>query len=517
MQRAATVADASKERREHDMSTSASTGDDTGILVNDIHSRLNSTAVHRLMRPTSVAQIQDAVRAARAEGRAISIAGGRHAMGGQQFGADTLLLDLRAMNRVLTFDAEAGEVEIEAGIQWPELVAELARLQEGRASPWGIVQKQTGADRFSIGGSLSANIHSRGLTLRPIIADVASFTLVDAWGEVRQCSRAEHPELFRLAIGGYGLFGVIAAVRLRLARRTKVERIVEVGDIDTIIAAFDARIVSGCTYGDFQFAIDPDGEDFLREGVFSCYRPVPDDTPIPAGQPALSREDWQHLLVLAHTDKRAGVDAYKAHYLRTNGAIAWSDLHQMTDYVDGYHLALDTALGAAHPATEMITELYVPRAELAAFMTDARADFRANAVDVIYGTVRLVERDTESFLAWAREPWACVIFNLHVVHTAEGLAHAAAAFRRLIDLAIARGGSYYLTYHRWATRAQVEACYPQFGAFLRRKLAHDPEERFQSEWYRHYRAIFADELAASLRDPAPATSSVRPSSLEQAP
>ncbi len=41
---------------------------------------------------------------------------------------------------------------------------------------------------------------------------------------------------------------------------------------------------------------------------------------------------------------------------------------------------------------------------------------------VIYGTIRLIERDEESFLAWAREPWACIIFNLHLEHTSAGFA-----------------------------------------------------------------------------------------------
>jgi hypothetical protein len=40
----------------------------------------------------------------------------------------------------------------------------------------------------------------------------------------------------------------------------------------------------------------------------------------------------------------------------------------------------------------------------------------------------------------------------------------------------------------------VEACYPQFAEFLRLKREFDPDERFQSEWYRHYRAMFADAL-----------------------
>ena len=63
--------------------------------------------------------------------------------------------------------------------------------------------------------------------------------------------------------------------------------------------------------------------------------------------------------------------------------------------------------------------------------------------------------------------------------------------RALIDAAAGHGGSYFLTYHRWATRTQVETCYPKFAELLRLKRAHDPAERFQSEWYRHYRAMFA--------------------------
>ena len=105
-------------------------------------------------------------------------------------------------------------VEAEAGIQWPELVDGLIAMQKGQAPPWGIVQKQTGADRLTLGGALGANIHGRGLKLRPVIGDVESFTLMDADGSLRTCSRSENSELFRLAIGGYGLFGVVTRVRL---------------------------------------------------------------------------------------------------------------------------------------------------------------------------------------------------------------------------------------------------------------------------------------------------------------
>ena len=134
----------------------------------------------------------------------------------------------------------------------------------------------------------------------------------------------------------------------------------------------------------------------------------------------------------------------------------------------------------------MITELYVPRPRLATFMEDARVVLRQLRANVIYGTIRLIERDDETFLAWARDRYACIVFNLHVDHTPEAIALAADAFRALIDLAIAHGGSYYLTYHRWARRDQVRSCYPQMPAFLAAKRSFDPGELFQSEWYRDY-------------------------------
>ena len=104
---------------------------------------------------------------------------------------------------------------------------------------------------------------------------------------------------------------------------------------------------------------------------------------------------------------------------------------------------------------------------------------------MVYGTVRLVERDEETLLAWAREPWACTVLNLHVEHDAVSVGRAADAFRALIDVALAFGGSYYLTYHRWARRDQLEAAYPQIHEFVRAKHARDPRGVIQSDWYRH--------------------------------
>ena len=469
-----------------------STAADGSLIVNDIHSQLNRTRVDRILKPTTVSELQRAVRTAKSAKKPLSIAGGRHAMGGQQFGTDMVLVDMRGLNQMVSLDSERGTLEVQAGAFWPGLIDAYIARQKNSPRQWGIAQKQTGADNISIGGTLAANAHGRGLTMQPFVSNIESFTVVDAEGNLLTCSRKQNRELFRLVIGGYGLFGVVSSVTIRLVPRQKIERVVEIRSVDGLMAAFAERVQSGFLYGDFQFDIDPASDNFLHKGVFSCYRPVDPATPMPARENSLSDESWRTLLYLAHEDKKAAFNRYCDYYLSTNGQLYWADTHQFSSYPENYHREIDRKLHAKHPATEMITEINVPREQIGSFLTEVRDDFRTNNVDLIYGTIRLIEKEDETFLPWAKQSYACTIFNLHTVHTPEGIRHSADAFRRLIDMAAKRNGTYYLTYHRYARREQVLACYPNFPEFLRLKRKYDATGRFQSDWYRHYEDMFGE-------------------------
>ena len=465
----------------------------TELDCNDVHSKLNPTRVARVLHPQSEAEVSEAIALARKLGLSVSICGARHAMGGQQFGEGSLLLDLSCFTEIHPVDRDRGVVEVGAGVKWPELIAGLHAQQVGGEEVWSIRQKQTGADDLTLGGALAANIHGRGLMMRPIIEDVEAFTLIDANADSRRCSRTENAELFGMVIGGYGCFGVVTSVALRLVPRRKLERLVEVITVDQVIPLLEDRIAEGCLYGDFQFSIDERSNDFLSRGVLSCYRPVDSATPMPASRNELGADDWKELIRLAHQDRAKVFQVYSEFYLSTQGALYWSDTHQLSVYLDDYHEELDHECRSKTPASEMISELYVPREHLPAFMKEAAVLLRYCGVPVIYGTVRLIQRDDESFLAWAREDFACIIFNLHTEHTKDGVARSSSAFRALIDLALSFGGSYFLTYHRWARRDQIEHAHPKFEAFLEAKDHHDPTHVFQSNWWRYYRDLFADQ------------------------
>ena len=464
-------------------------GNRPAIILNDMHSQLNSTSMELIECPTTLAEIQAVIRSVRESGKGLSVAGGRHAMGGQQFLTNGILLDTGRLNRILSLDADRGLVKVEAGILWDELVSGLRRVQDGAPQRWSVIQKQTGADRLSIGGALSANGHGRGLSYTPIVQDVESFELVDANGDLHHCSRSQDSELFSLAIGGYGLFGVIYSATLRLMPFHFLRRIVEVTDLDTLPAKFAERIAEGFTYGDFQYMTDETSPGFLRRGVLSCYRPVPGESASSAQQPTylLTEKDWLRLLHLSHSDKARAFEEYSGFYRRTDGQTYDSDTFQLSMYIDHYHEQLDRGFYSGAKGSETITELYVPLDKLADFMDSAATELRRRRSNVIYGTIRLIREDDETFLNWARQPYACVVFNLHFQHGESEISKVADDLRCLIDLAADRDGSYFLTYNRFATSEQLARCYPQFDGFLDCKDRQDPDGVFSSDWHRAYR------------------------------
>ncbi len=469
--------------------------------LNDVHSQLNATVVAQVCKPRTLAELQAMVWQAAATGRRISVGGGRHAMGGQQFATDSFHIDMTALDRVLDVDARRGLLRIEAGAMWPRIIDATHAMAPGSQGPWGIRQKQTGVDEVTLGGSIAANAHGRGLAMQPLGDDIEDLTLVDARGSAVLCSRNHNAELFSLAIGGYGLFGIVYAATLRLSPRLRVRRRVDVIDLDDAANAVFRRAAEGCVYGDFQFAIDPHDERFLRRGVFACYQPV--DAGTAGGDTAadLAPEAWLQLLQLAHDDKQAAFARYARHYLDTDGRCYWSDTMQLSTYIPSYADFLAGRQGGHRGPKEtlVIGEHYVPRHQLLPFMQRAREVLRRFGTEVIYGTIRSILRDTTSFLPWAQDDFACVIFNLRTPHDAAGLARTADTFRALIDASAELGGSFFLTYHRHATAAQVRRCHPRFEAWLAKKREYDPGELFTSDWYTHYRDAFAQAHPAGMR------------------
>ena len=437
--------------------------------------------------------IRDAAR----EGNSISVSGGRHAMGGQQFATDSIHLDFSALSCVLEADAKRGLLHIEAGADWPTIMKATHTMRADDGRQWSIRQKQTGVDAVTLGGSISANAHGRGMMMGPLVDDIENLTIIDAHGELVFCNRETNAELFSLVIGGYGMYGVIYSATLRLMPRQRLERVVDVIDLDDAVRAVYRRAEEGCVFGDFQFAIDTEDPRFLRRGVFACYRPVAAEETDEEIAADLPKDTWLELLRLAHDNKREAFRLYAQYYVSTDGKRYWSDSMQLSTYIPTYAEFLERSRDAsamdAIKETLVIGEHYVPRDHLLDFMAQAKEILLRHNSEVIYGTIRAIRKDSTTFLPWAKDDFVCVIFNLRTRHTDVGRANTEKTFRALIDASNHCGGCFFLTYHRYATVQQVEAAYPNFREWLLRKRQYDPHQLFTSDWYRHYKQAFAQQ------------------------
>ena len=460
-------------------------------VLNDVQSRLNETTVARVVEPSTTLEVRDAILEAATEGLAACPAGARHSMGGQQFVSGGVSISTSRLKEIGPLDTESATVWVQSGVTWPGLTAWLRAEQQGRSGELTIIQKQTGADEMTLGGALSSNVHGRVLGRKPIVDDIEAFYLTGPDGERILCSRSNNSELFGAAIGGYGLFGLVDSVLLKLEPRTQlVRRVSEVATTEVMDALID-RMNQGATYGDFQYMTDETSPDFMSKGILSTYTPTGSVTAIPGDQLGLSTEDWMRLYVLAHTDKARAYAEYAGHYLQTDGQLYWSDEHQFSPYLPDAGDRMAQRLGWATFASLMISELYVPQDLFERFMSSARRAVLETGANVVYGTVRLIKAEDETVLRWARQDYACIIFNLLVEHSPEGVDRARDQFRALIDCALDEGGCYYLTYHRWARKDQLEKAYPELPRFLDLKNKYDPNGLFDSDWLRSLREVVA--------------------------
>ena len=463
-------------------------------MLNDVQSRLNATEMLRVAQPSNVAEVRSVVNDAALRGEPVCPAGSLHSMGGQQFAGGGVSLSSSSLTSIgpLQRDpsGQSGIVQVQAGVTWPMLVRWLRDADSDGGQPLSIIQKQTGADELTLGGAVSSNIHGRVLGRKPIVDDIEAFCMTLSDGNRVRCSREDNPELYRLAVGGYGLFGFIDSIDLKLEKRSKVVRRVEELSLEEVIPALEAHTRAGATFGDFQYVTDEASTAFMARGIMSVYLPLESEGEIPVGQLGLSAEDWMRLYGLAHTDKARAYAEYAGHYLQTDGQVYWSDEHQFSPYLPEAGDLLARQLGWSNFASLMISEIYVPRDRFTHFMAEARRSAQETGANVVYGTVRLIEAEDETFLRWAKRDFACIIFNLLVEHSLEGIDRGQAQFQSLIDCALNEGGCYYLTYHRWARPDQIERAYPEFREFLDLKDQYDAYGVFTSEWHRHYRQMF---------------------------
>ncbi|MGH8707463.1 MAG: FAD-binding protein [Burkholderiales bacterium] len=241
------------------------------------------------------------------------------------------------------------------------------------------------------------------------------------------------------------------------------------------------------------------GAEFLPGSVGAA---VAENCAGPDGEPMVRH---LHALTLASADgelRRASrerdADLFR---LAVGGFGAFGPFYSLT--LDLASLARSAAM-AAPPARIVLPdaglawprhalELLVPPQQSDALVGQVRGALEERRCSLSLLEARLVRADASTFLRWARPEYVALRIEYATRPTLGACASAAQLRGRLIDLAIAAGGSIMPRLLPLASRPQAEACYPMLGAFLAEKRRLDPAERALSPWYRGVRRAWRAE------------------------
>ncbi|SCL57555.1 L-gulonolactone oxidase [Micromonospora citrea] len=219
------------------------------------------------VRPTSLADVTEAVRAAAAAGDRIRAVGSGHSFTGVAV-TDGRRMELTALDTGVRVDVDRRLVTVPAGITLRALNDLLAA--HGLALPnLGDIDAQT------IAGAISTGTHGTGAAYGCLSTFVEALTLVTGTGEVLRCSADEHPDVFAAARVSLGAVGVLAEVTLRCVDAFVLHAHERPAPLDDVLADLPA-LVEGHDHAEFYWFPYTD-----RVQVKTNDRVPADDRPLP--------------------------------------------------------------------------------------------------------------------------------------------------------------------------------------------------------------------------------------------
>jgi len=144
--------------------------------------------------------------------------------------------------------------------------------------------------------------------------------------------------------------------------------------------------------------------------------------------------------------------------------------------------------GRDRSRTDILHEYFLPADGLETFLAACRTAIPGSRQDLLNVTLRYVQADPLSVLAYARESRVAAVMLFSQRMTRVDEEDMAAMTQRLIDAALDAGGSFYLPYRLHARREQVVRAYPRLEEFVARKRHYDPGLLFRHTMWNRYLA-----------------------------
>jgi FAD/FMN-containing dehydrogenase len=294
-----------------------------------------------------------------------------------------------------------------------------------------------------------------------------------------RCSRTENKELFALALGGYGLFGIILDADLHVVRNERLRLEQVIVPLDSAMASFDRKLRERGTPRMFYARLNIASDRMFDDVLINMFYPE---------QGAIPNLTDQKLLGLRRAIFRGSVGSDFGKEVRweaetkiaphLSGAV-FSRNQLMDESADWY-------LDHSDATTDILHEYFLPQDGAVPFLQQAKEIIRTHHADILNVTVREVETDDDTFLRYADQRMIAFVMFFSQRRTAVANRDMEQMTRELIDAALQSRGRYYLPYRLHASVEQFRLVYPQSVEFFRLKEQYDPKGLFENEFYLKY-------------------------------
>lgn len=419
----------------------------------------------------AIARLRAELAEARAAGRPLCLSAARHSMGGQSIPRDGTALTWDSGR--IEIDSAAQTYRAPGGARWSQVI--------GALDPFGLSPKvmQSNHD-FGLAATFSVNAHGWPVPHGPMGATVRSFDMMLADGEIVTCSRAENPDLFGMAMGGYGLVGLILTMEIQAVPNARVTPSFGRMPGRDLVTAFDAALADpavGMAYG----RLSVGRGDFLRDGLMIAYRPDADQSDLPAA----GGSGW-----VSHAAARI----YRAQlYREPMKGLRWWTEARLNPLLGGTAtrnalmnepvLTLDDRNDTR---TDILHEYFVGHDRWSDFIDLCRDAIPSSFQDMLNVTIRHVGQDDESWLSYAPVPRLAAVMSFSQEMSVRAEADMARLTQALIERMIAIGGSYYLPYRPHAAPDQFLRAYPRAAEFAAAKRRLDPNLTLRNALWDRY-------------------------------
>ena len=454
------------------------------LLIHDV-SRLFPAHVKEIVQGQEEEALTQAVKMAKEKDLKVSIAGSKHSQGGHAFYKDSVWLDMSAYNKVLELNENEKTITVQSGTTWKQI--------QDFINPYGLsIKVMQSSNIFTVGGSLSSNVHGRDPKYGTIIETVDSFRLLTADGVIKEVSRTENEELFPLVIGGYGLFGVILDVTLQLTDDVLYVSEIEKIDYKKYPDYFIENILSDEATGLHYARLSIAPNSLFDEMYMTTFKKLDDENDLYP-----TDEEYEELTTLQN-EKNVRRNKFLFGLSRKfdwGKNLSWyiqnkfhveKNVGKITSRNNTMRPLVEFLEYDASNKTDILQEYFIPTGNFASFVDELKVIVEEEELNLLNATIRYTKATDEGFLNYANEDTFAFVLTFHHSLSEKGVAHMEQATRKIIDSALSLNGTYYLTYQLFASQQQIRAAYPNLDDFFEKKRLVDPEERFMNNFYEEY-------------------------------